>query len=695
MADHDEEYGCPVTVTWSTAGTTTTEIIKEVLDVFIVLDESGSVGQANYRTAIDFVRNFIEDLDESATIFENGGNIAITEFSWNPTDMYGNSSESICEEYYNVPKCYGQRSAPGVDPKYWIPQTGVFALPNSYSISSDLASTLGVVDAMFYEPTGRVPQWPAYKLTCLGDAIKYTADMAQEAKNDPSREIAPDRQAIGGPHTGDVDDEDYVLDLKDFADLDDTFADELVSRISIACANNVEVTGVVATGVGTPTSLACAGTTCLVDDYTVTWLIDNLDASTRELTYVVDPCDCASVGGLVQTLASMGYTDDGNSPATIPTLPTNISVKVVDPTETCGDPSVNLASNGVWVDSDVNGYSNVGESITFTFIVSNSGTKTLHEFCVTDSKLGAGCLTCSSPVVPPGESFSCAITYHATQDDLDLGVVQSAAMVRAESYHAAGELVEAAVAASVQLPSLALLDVVNDGVWTDLDSDGFPDVKETVVYTIAIKNAGTVTLEEVEVVSTSGTVSCLDDQPVALLAAGDSYECATSHKLTQTEINLGSVVSTATATASAETAVNGVTRAATSTELLGQNPKINLEMTGVWQDEARSGNAGYADGLEVVVYTYTVTNAGNVDILGLSVTDPSVTLSCSPPLTTSPGDQYSCTGSYSLTWLEIIAGGTTATGTATGSIASSSGESISVSATADVVLKPPPSITLG
>lgn len=70
------------------------------------------------------------------------------------------------------------------------------------------------------------------------------------------------------------------------------------------------------------------------------------------------------------------------------------------------------ASNGVWVDSDVNGYSNVGESITFTFIVSNSGTKTLHEFCVTNSKLGAGCLTCSSPVVPPGESFSCAITYH-------------------------------------------------------------------------------------------------------------------------------------------------------------------------------------------------------------------------------------------------------------------------------------------
>lgn len=75
-------------------------------------------------------------------------------------------------------------------------------------------------------------------------------------------------QAIGGPHTGDVDDEAYVLDLEDFDDLDDTFAGELVNRISIACANNVEVTGVIATGVGKPTNLACTGSTCTSDGET-------------------------------------------------------------------------------------------------------------------------------------------------------------------------------------------------------------------------------------------------------------------------------------------------------------------------------------------------------------------------------------------------------------------------------------------
>lgn len=38
------------------------------------------------------------------------------------------------------------------------------------------------------------PQWQMYVMTCLGDAIKYTADRAQEAKIDPTRSAAPDRQ---------------------------------------------------------------------------------------------------------------------------------------------------------------------------------------------------------------------------------------------------------------------------------------------------------------------------------------------------------------------------------------------------------------------------------------------------------------------------------------------------------------------
>lgn len=60
------------------------------------------------------------------------------------------------------------------------------------------------------------------------------------------------------------------------------------------------------------------------------------------MTYVIDACDCDNVGGSIDTLASITYTDDGNSPATYPALPEGVLVEVVDPTETCGVPEVTL-----------------------------------------------------------------------------------------------------------------------------------------------------------------------------------------------------------------------------------------------------------------------------------------------------------------------------------------------------------------
>lgn len=73
---------------------------------------------------------------------------------------------------------------------------------------------------------------------------------------------------------------------------------------------------------------------------------------------------------------------------------------------------------------------------------------------------------------------------------------------------------------------------VNEGEWMDADADDFPDAGETIVYTVTVRNVGTVTLEGVEVVGTSGVVHCINDpQPVAELAVGDSYECETSHQV--------------------------------------------------------------------------------------------------------------------------------------------------------------------
>ncbi|CAN0149549.1 unnamed protein product [Ectocarpus sp. 12 AP-2014] len=658
MADDTQDSGCPVKVTWETAGSTTEAIATEVLDVFIVLDESGSVGQDNYNVAIDFVRTFIEDLDSSAFMFGSGGQLGITEFSWNPTDKTGDHTRSECQANFPGRRCFGQQFVPFVTADYWIPQTGVFAYPNSYNISTDLPHALEVVNAMVYEPQAHDPQWPSYSQTCLGDAIKYTADMAQAVKNDQTRAALPDRQEIGGPHTGDFDPDDYVLDLEDFASLDDSFAGELVSRISIACANNVEIAVVVSTAAGVPTALECEGETCAAEGSTLTWNIAKLDDSLREMTYVIDGCDCASVGGFVETLASVSYTDSDNSPATHPTLPTSTAFDVVDPSETCGAPSVTVDTTGTWVDGNINGYTNVDESITFAFDITNSGTKTLHNFCLSASKLGAGCLECTSPtMLPQGSFFSCTVSYQATQDDLDLGVVVISATVSAESYYADGESVQGDTSTVVDLKTDESLHVLNQVAWTDADYDGFPDAGETLDYSITVTNVGTVTLEGVEVVGTSGAVLCHSDpQPVAKLAVGDSYECTMSHQITQAEINAGSVSNTATATASAPTAADGVTKATASTAILEHDAKILLVGQGTWEDQPNTPTVDYSDQSEIISYVFTVRNIGNVDLTAITVWDATIEDDCGVVAGLGAGVQYTCTGSYSLTWADINSG---------------------------------------
>lgn len=83
------------------------------------------------------------------------------------------------------------------------------------------------------------------------------------------------------------------------------------------------------------------------------------------------------------------------------------------------------------------------------------------------------------------------------------------------------------------------------------NSDESPDAGETIVYTIVVTNEGTVTLVNVEAISTSGNVNCGDvAQPVAMLHVGASYECTASHLVRAATLHTKQAYNTTTAVAS-------------------------------------------------------------------------------------------------------------------------------------------------
>ena len=60
---------------------------------------------------------------------------------------------------------------------------------------------------------------------------------------------------------------------------------------------------------------------------------------------------------------------------------------------------------------------------------------------------------------------------------------------------------------------------------------------------------------------------------------------------------------------------------------------------------------------QVITYTYTVTNAGNVTLLGqITVTDNKVTVICPPSTTLAPGASTTCTATHTITQADLDAG---------------------------------------
>jgi uncharacterized repeat protein (TIGR01451 family) len=157
-------------------------------------------------------------------------------------------------------------------------------------------------------------------------------------------------------------------------------------------------------------------------------------------------------------------------------------------------------------------------------------------------------------------------------------------------------------------------DTDNDGlIWNDKDDDGYPDAGETIDYTFDVKNTGNVLLTEVFVSDSKvGAIFCpnFPDAKVATvtLEPGQSVECTATYVILQSDIELGKVDNEATAWG---IAAQGESPSDTGVETvtLPKNPSLTIVKTLTNAEDAIVDTAG-----EIIEYTITVENDGNVDL---------------------------------------------------------------------------------
>jgi uncharacterized repeat protein (TIGR01451 family) len=408
-----------------------------------------------------------------------------------------------------------------------------------------------------------------------------------------------------------------------------------VTNTGTSTLNNIVVTDpmIITSFIGSPILSLAVGAS---SDITATYTITQADIDTGSVT------NSATVTSDEGATDVSGTTIDNNT-STITTIPAVALVK-----------TATLSGSGI-----------LGDVITYTFRVTNTGTSTLNNIVVTDPMAGLSSLT-GSPILSlaVGASSDITATYTITQSDIDTGSVTNSALVTAQDpdgndiTDVSGTTIDNNTSTITTIPAVAL-------VKTAIVS-GTGTLGDVITYTFRVTNTGTSTLNNIVVTDPMVGLSSLTGSPILSLAVGASSDITATYTITQSDIDTGSVTNSALVTAQDPdgndiTDVSGteIDNDTSTITTITQTQQIALVKTAIV-----SGTGALGD---VITYIFTVENTGNTTLTNVVVTDPmlGLVITGSPILSLAVGVSSVITGTYTIIQSDIDTGNVTNTATAT------------------------------
>ena len=352
--------------------------------------------------------------------------------------------------------------------------------------------------------------------------------------------------------------------------------------------------------------------------------------------------DCTATYTLVQadidagfrsntaTATSGGTSDDGSDNVILPSAL-----------------GLTLVKTGTFNDEGADGFTEAGETISYTFDVTNNSAVAVTGVTVTDPLIteppNSGSISCPGgnplPSLGAGATVICTGSYTLTQADVDAGQVGNTATADSNQTDPTTDDDTVLLAQNIDWT------ITKTGVFQDESGDGFAQVGETIDYTLAVENIGFVTLNTVDVTDPKvDPITCTGGNPIPSVAPGVTVNCTGSYAITQADINLGQVQNTGTGNPD-ETESKDDT---TSTVLPLQAAMTILKSSATTEVSAPGP----------VLYTYVVTNTGNETLNGITLSDDNDDddMNC-PSTSLAPGANMTCTASHDVTQPEIDANG--------------------------------------
>ncbi|WP_072314486.1 DUF7507 domain-containing protein [Agrococcus sp. Marseille-P2731] len=342
--------------------------------------------------------------------------------------------------------------------------------------------------------------------------------------------------------------------------------------------------------------------------------------------------------------------------ATASATPPNDAEPVSD-TDDATVPLPGTASLTLVKDGALSGVGNPGDTIDYTFTITNTGTVTVRDIALADeleglSDIAFGTWPGTEGELPPGGSVEATASYAVTQADADAGTVDNSATATGSTQEN-GE-VEATDTDEQPLASVGALTI--DKTHT---ADGLA-VGDVVDYSFVVENTGGLTLSDVSIADALPGLTAIayGEWPAAdgVLLPGETVTATAQLTVTQAHLDAGEIVNVATASA---TAPRGPAPSGTDTDTVAllQDPVLTLVKTGALTEGA-TGVAG-----DVITYAFSIRNDGNVTVTGVELTDeldglsePVFALWPGEPGTLAPGDVVTATATYAVTQADADAG---------------------------------------
>jgi uncharacterized repeat protein (TIGR01451 family) len=354
------------------------------------------------------------------------------------------------------------------------------------------------------------------------------------------------------------------------------------------------------------------------------------DSETCTATYEVTQSD-VTAGSIASTAVAYGTTPGAAGPTN--SFLASLTI-----------PFAGTSSLAVAASAAQRSFSAVGQTINYSFVVTNGGTQTLSGVTVADAQPGLSAVACPDPTLAPQTSETCTATYQVTQGDLAAGSIIGVAL--ASGTLPGGTSPIESYASPVTIPVLASLDLT---LTTSPGPTTYSALGQTISYSFGVTNAGTLALSGVGVTDSNGalgSVSC----PSSTLAPAASETCTTTGTVTQADLNAGTIANTAIA----QGLLPGGTTPITSSPSAVDVPIVGSPALSLVVSIPKGNFSGVG---EMIPVTFAVTNLGTLPLssIGIADTHPGLGAVTCPQPTLAPAASENCTATYTVSQADLTA----------------------------------------